>query len=139
MERLELYTAWLENEKELMPLLEKIRPLLEKRHLLEEQDPKLGLLREDRTLPGEAPPPKLVGADLLGARAATKFVGTNVSLVGEPDRPVPSRESAEHKLAKAARNKRKHEKEKAKRKEKKAPEPQKDKMELETPKAPNSE
>lgn len=135
MERLDLYAEWLDNEKELLPLLEKIRPLLEKRHLLEEKDPKLGLLREERTLPGEVPPPKLVGKDHEVARGATKFAGTNVSLVGLPDRQVPTKTDAEKKLAKAAKNKRKHEKEKEKRRNKKAPAVEKSEMD-EDPKSP---
>lgn len=139
MERLDLYAEWLANERELLPLLEKIRPLLEKRHQLEAQDPKLGLLREDRTFPGEAPPPKLAGADHQVARAATKFVGTNESLVGLPDRPVPSPEEAQRKLARAAKNKRKHEKEKEKKRNRKPGAAKEVAMEEDPPKGPPSE
>jgi len=139
MEKLDLYATWLENEKELLPLLEKIRPLLERRHALELQDPKLGLLREDRTLPGELPPPKLVGASLLGARAATLMVGTHVPLVGDPDRPVPGEGSALRALARAAKNRKKHDKEKARKKAKKAPEAPKHNMEEDPPRDPGSD
>lgn len=139
MERLELYAEWLENEKELLPLLEKIRPLLERRHELEAKDPKLGLLREDRTLPGETPPPKVVGADLVVARAATMFAGTREALVGDAERLVPSAEAAMKKLTRAAKNKKKHEKEKARKKAKKGSEPDSSAMELEKPKVPQSD
>jgi len=139
MKRLELYEEWIANEKELLPLLEKIRPLLEKRHKLEAEDPKLGLLREDRTLPGELPPPKLVGADHLVARSATQFAGTRVPLVGEPDRPVPTIAEAQKKITRAAKNKRKHEKEKEKKKKQKPQTVEKEAMEEDPPKDPQGE
>jgi len=139
MEHLENYEAWVRNEKELLPLLEKIRPLLEERYRLEALEPKLGLLRGDRTLPGELPPPKLAEKDLIVVRAATKFVGTNESLVGDPDRPVPTKDEALRKLARAAKNKKRHEKEKANKKAKRATEPPKDNMEVVAEKPPPSE
>jgi hypothetical protein len=135
MEHLELYAKWLENEREILPLVEKLRPLLEERHRLEAEDPRLGLLRDDRTVPGEQAPPRLESsAGLLGdLRASTLMVGTRQPLVGQPDRPVPSKGDAMKQLTKAAKNRKKHLKEREKKKAKKAEEAEKGKPPSEDP------
>lgn len=129
MEQLDLYAEWLENEREILPLLAKLKPLLEKRHALEKADPRLGLLRDSRELPGEPAPPKLQGsAELLGVRPTTLLVGSHEPLVGQPDRPIPGKDGALKAMTKAARNRKKHEKEKARKKAKKAEKPKEDHM-----------
>jgi hypothetical protein len=129
MEHLDLYAEWLENEREILPLVEKLKPLLEKRHALEAKDPRLGALRDERSVPGEPAPPKLRGsAELLGNRPTTLMAGSHEPLVGLPDRPVPSEGQALKALTKAAKNRKKHQKEKARKKAKKEDEAKKDNM-----------
>lgn len=131
MEHLDLYAEWLDNEREILPLVEKLKPLLEKRHALEAKDPRLGLLRDDRSVPGEPAPPKPAygSAELLGVRPTTLMAGTHVPLVGLPDRPMPTEGAALKAMTKAAKNRKKHEKEKARKKAKKVNEAKKDNME----------
>jgi hypothetical protein len=131
MEQLELYEKWLANEREILPLVEKLLPLLDTRHSLEAKDPRLGLLRDRRTYPGEPAPPKMSSVELLGLRPTTLMVGTGEPLVGLPDRQLPTQDRALKAMTKAAKNKKKHEKEKARKKAKKAKEEKKDTMEEE--------
>lgn len=127
MEELDLVQSWLENEKELRPLLEKLRPLLEERARLEEKDPRLLLLRSSKKelLPSEfehilapAPPPS--------SSSATVLRDTGAPIVGLPSRPVPDMEKFQKMVQKKrVQNRKKHEKEKKKRAEakgKKVPE-----------------
>lgn len=118
MEKLELYKAWLANEEEIAALLEQLKPLLEKRHAFEETVPELGLLRDQRTVPGEEPP-RLTRRE-EGPRQATLLVGSRIPLEGDPQRKVPTIEEFE-KLAMKRKiaNKKKHDKAKEKKKAKK--------------------
>lgn len=117
MEELELVQAWLENEKELRPLLEKMLPLLKRRAELEEKLPRLVFLRSPQELlPAEAativsppPPPP--------APSSTILRDTGKPVEGLPPRPVPDFAKFEKMVEKKkVQNRKKHEKDKERRK-----------------------
>jgi len=123
MEKLALYEEWLSNEKKIAELLLTLQPLLENRHQMEEKDPRLGLLRDDRVAPGEAPPPK-TSADLLGVRPTTMMLGSGEPLRGDPHRPVPTMEDFQRLVEKKrAKNKKTHDRQKRKKAVEKSAEP----------------
>jgi hypothetical protein len=116
MENLALYKDWLDNEEKIAPLILQLKPLLEIRHAIEAKDPRLGLMRDDRTVPGEVAPPQLSSAALLKLRPTTQLVGSHEPLKGDPSRSVPSMEDFERLIAKRkAKNKKTHERQKKKK------------------------
>lgn len=117
MERIELYQEWLANEVEIAKLLEALAPLLERRHTFESEVPELGLLRDQRTVPGEEPPK--LARQTGGSKSGTLLLGTRVPLVGDAERKVPTIEDFQRVVeSKRKSNRRKHEKAKAKKKAK---------------------
>jgi len=119
MEELDLVQAWLENERELRPLLEKMLPLLEKRVEYEKKDPRLVALRSSKKelLPSEAA--SIVSAPLSSASSlSTILLDSSSSIPGLPPRPVPDMEKFQKMVEKRkAVNRKKHEKEKKKKEE----------------------
>lgn len=123
MEELELMQEWLENEKELRPLLEKMLPLLERRVELETKDPRLVLLRSSKKelLPIEAS--SVVSPSRpLPSSSSTFLLDTSAPIQGLPARPVPDFEKFQKMVErKKVQNRKKHEKEKKKKAESKKP------------------
>jgi len=121
MEDLDLVQAWLENEKELRPLLEKMLPLLEKRMELEAKDPRLVQLRSSKKelLPIEAK--KIVSPSSPASPSSSTLLLDNSSPIrGLPARPVPDMEKFQKMVEKRkVQNRKKHEKEKKKKAERK--------------------
>jgi len=119
MEDLGLLEEWLENEKKLRPLLEQMRPLLERRLELEAKEPQLALLRSRKELlPSEASPSKISTFPIPDSRPVVLFSGSKEPLQGLPDRPVPGMQEFERLVARRkAQNRKKHEKEKKKKAE----------------------
>lgn len=120
MEELGLLEEWLENEKKLRPLLEEMRPLLEKRLDLEKRDPRLLLLRSSKKelLPQEVSSLVSNSSPSVDLRPTTLLLGTGEPLVGLPDRPVPDIEKFQKMVnRRKVQNRKKHEKEKKKRAE----------------------
>jgi len=121
MDNLALYKEWLSNEEEIAALLLQLEPLLARRHSFEEKDPRLGLLRDNRVVPGEtAPPPLPTSAQLLHLRPTTLMKGSGAPLQGLPAREVPTIEEFQKLVEKKKlKNRKTHEKQKAKRKQSK--------------------
>lgn len=117
MEELGPLEEWLENEKKLRPLLEQMRPLLEKRLELEGANPLLAALRNPKELlPTEAPSSSTSSLPPLDRRPATMLLDNRLPLLGEPARPVPTMEDYKRLVDKRKRaNRKKHEKEKRKK------------------------
>ena len=116
MEDLELVQAWLENEKELRPLLEKMAPLLKRRAELEEKLPRLVHLRSpSEILPSEASSYSAPAAS-PPASSASILVDTGKPMIGLPPRPVPEFEKFQKMVEKKKlQNRKKHEKDKKRR------------------------
>lgn len=117
MEELGLLEEWLENEKKLRPLLEQMRPFLEKRLELEGKVPLLASLRNPKELlPAEALSSSTSSIPPLDSRPVTMLLDNRLPLQGEPARPVPTMVEYNRLVEKRKKaNRKKHEKEKKKR------------------------
>lgn len=134
MEELGLLEEWLENEKKLRPLLEEMRPLLEKRLELEKKDPRLLLLRSSQKelLPQETSPLVSNSSLSVDLRPTALLRDSGEPLVGLPARPVPDFEKFQKMVEKRkVQNRKKHEKEKKKRAEAKKKTEESGKMDTE--------
>jgi hypothetical protein len=134
MEELGLLEEWLENEKKLRPLLEEMRPLLEKRIELEKKDPRLLLLRSSKAelLPRETSSSASNSSPSVDLRPTTLLLGSREPLEGLPPRPVPDFEKFQKMVEKRkVQNRKKHEKEKKKRAEAKGKKEEGGKMDTE--------
>jgi len=120
MEDLKLLEEWLANEKELRPLLDQMRPLLEKREELEGRDPRLALLRNEKeVLPREASSSSSISSfPAPPPEKSVMLLDNRSSIPGNPPRGLPTPKQLE-KLAekKKKANRKKHLREKEKLKE----------------------
>jgi hypothetical protein len=113
-EELGLMEAWLENEREMEPLLEKLMPLMKKRLELEKALPSLVALRDPLST-GLPVPKKTTFPQVIGPPPSknTILVDTGEPLRGDPPRQVPKMEEFQRIVDKRTKaNKRKRENEK---------------------------